>query len=142
MKLHVLERASFGAALTLTNFELWQLGLLAHVFRDFKEGLVAIGFGKSKGFGQVTGEVTQIELSYCREPSGIEHLGSLMSEAECQKYGITRFAAPIFDKYGGSAANSGASRWRRSRVVRGPDNIEEFLSLTVTAFDSFISSLN
>jgi CRISPR/Cas system CSM-associated protein Csm3 (group 7 of RAMP superfamily) len=63
MRFHALEGASFATTMTITNFELWQLGLLAFVFRDFEDGLVSIGFGKTKGFGQVKGKVESIEVT-------------------------------------------------------------------------------
>jgi CRISPR/Cas system CSM-associated protein Csm3 (group 7 of RAMP superfamily) len=97
MRFHVLEGARFSTTLAITNFELWQLGLLAFVLRDFEEGLVSIGFGKTKGFGQVTGTVQKIKLVY---PLGrgseekIEHLGSLASQEEQKQYKLQAFQAP------------------------------------------------
>ena len=45
MRFHALEKTTFTTTVTVTNFELWQMGLLAYVFRDFQDGLVPIGFG-------------------------------------------------------------------------------------------------
>lgn len=79
MRFHALENTAFETTVTVRNFELWQLGLLAYVFRDFADGLVSIGFGKSKGFGQVRGEVKAVTLSYPagRADGRVHHLGSL-----------------------------------------------------------------
>lgn len=95
MRFHALEGTTFETTVSVRNFELWQLGLLAYVFRDFAEGLVSIGFGKSKGFGQVKGEVKAVTLSY---PSGradgkVQHLGSLCPPEECAGYGLAPFDA-------------------------------------------------
>ena len=79
MRFHVLEDTAFETTVSVRNFELWQIGLLAYVFRDFTEGLVSIGFGKSKGFGQIRGEVTKVKLTYPagRADGRVHHLGSL-----------------------------------------------------------------
>lgn len=94
MRFHVLENAAFSTTVTLINFELWQLGLLAYLFRDFEMGLVPIGFGKTKGFGLVKGKVTEITLSYPQAPERIEHLGTLASADERLRYGLDEAAAP------------------------------------------------
>ena len=90
MRLHVLEGAEFTTTVAVRNFELWQLGLLAYVFQDFADGQVALGFGKSKGFGQVRGKVESIALAYPRGKEGgkIHHLGSLASAEERARYGL------------------------------------------------------
>lgn len=62
--LEVATNAEFKAQLYMRNFELWQLGLLAYVFKDFNEGLISIGYGKSRGFGKVIGKVDKVEISY------------------------------------------------------------------------------
>lgn len=90
MRFHVLENTAFSTTVTVRNFELWQLGLLAFAFRDFEEGRVSLGFGKTKGFGQVVGEVTRAELTYPRgrAEGKVEHLGSLASPEEVEHYGL------------------------------------------------------
>ncbi|MBC2695472.1 MAG: hypothetical protein HF982_09415 [Desulfobacteraceae bacterium] len=100
MRYHVLENTTFTTTVTVVNFELWQLGLLAYVFRDFEKGLVPIGYGKTKGFGQVKGNITEITLTYPAIPTHIEHMGSLMSSAtERDYYGINICEAPSFDHF-------------------------------------------
>lgn len=56
--------ASFSTQIYIRNFELWQLGLLAYVFQDFKDELIRIGYGKSRGLGKVKGVVKQVKLRY------------------------------------------------------------------------------
>lgn len=96
MRFHALENTRFTTTVTVTNFELWQLGLLAYVFRDFQMGLVPIGFGKTKGFGLVQGEVEQITLTYLAGKANghIQHLGSLSTEAERQHYSFHDIPPP------------------------------------------------
>ena len=54
----------FEANVHIRNFELWQLGLLAFLLRDFEEKLVPIGFGKTRGFGKVKGTVESMSITY------------------------------------------------------------------------------
>ena len=62
--LEVVTRGIFHVTLTLRNFQLWQVGLLAVALRDLGRGRVPIGFGKSKGFGRVTVTHQQLEVTY------------------------------------------------------------------------------
>ena len=99
MRFHALENTRFKTTVTITNFELWQLGLLAYVFRDFEGGLVPIGFGKTKGFGLVKGEVQNIALIYPKEKCNgktVQHLGGLVSPEEGAIYGLESETAPAF----------------------------------------------
>lgn len=80
----VEESKPFSLTLHLENFELWQLGLLAFVLRDMAEGLVPIGFGKSRGLGRVTATVTGAALSYLGAqplaPGTVAGVGALCSD--------------------------------------------------------------
>ncbi|MBT9140392.1 MAG: hypothetical protein DDT30_00968 [Dehalococcoidia bacterium] len=60
----VEEQATFAFTLILQNFELWQLGLLAFLFRDFSEQFIPIGAGKSRGLGRVEGKVAEVKIGY------------------------------------------------------------------------------
>lgn len=100
MRFHVLENTLFSTTVSVENFELWQLGLMAYVFRDFEDGLVPMGFGKTKGFGRVKGSVETITLKYPEAPTHIEHMGSLMSSApERADYGIDMCESVPFDHF-------------------------------------------
>ncbi len=63
-RMEVATSGDFRARLVLHNFERWQVGLLALVLRDIGKGRVGVGFGKSRGLGQVTLEYTRLTLSY------------------------------------------------------------------------------
>ena len=99
MRFHALEGASFETTVAVTNFELWQLGLLAFVFRDFEEGLVSIGFGKTKGFGQVTGKIQSVEIAYPRgrQEGKLQDLYSLATKDEQGHYGLHPHKAPALE---------------------------------------------
>jgi CRISPR-associated protein Csm3 len=62
--LEVVSRGNFECTLALHNFQLWQVGLLAIVLRDVGEGLVALGSGKSKGFGRMRLSYLEAVASY------------------------------------------------------------------------------
>ncbi len=138
MRFHVLENTTFTTTVTVTNFELWQMGLLAYVFRDFEEGLVPIGFGKTKGFGLVKGEITEITLAYPEVPTHIEHMGSLMSSAkEKSDYGVHSCAAPPFD-HPPKPKNDGFSLYKSVTVA----NIPDFWAKTAPAFNDYVKELD
>lgn len=62
--LEVVTEGRFPSRLSLHNFQLWQVGLLALVLRDVNEGRVPIGFGKSRGLGRVKVDYRRLEISY------------------------------------------------------------------------------
>jgi len=92
MRFHVLEKSAFTTTVTVRNFELWQLGLLAYVFRDFEDGRVSLGSGsRAKGFGKVKGTVTGLTLEYVKgkEPGRLlAGIGGLLGEDERGHYGL------------------------------------------------------
>ncbi len=57
---------SFRFDLRLTNFELWQLGLVGLAVQDLLNGRLPLGTGKSRGLGQVTGALDGVEVAYLR----------------------------------------------------------------------------
>jgi CRISPR/Cas system CSM-associated protein Csm3 (group 7 of RAMP superfamily) len=143
MKLHALEKTKFQTTITLTNFELWHLGLLAYVFQDFSEGLVPIGFGKTKGFGQLTGKITSIALRYCKEPSGIEHLGSLMKNPEeTNPYGVAPLGPLPISGFNWSGADTAGLGWYHQRAIQGEANINEFFQAVKMPLNEFVQSLS
>lgn len=103
----VLENCSFESKIVIRNFELWQLGLLAYVLRDLEEEQLSIGFGKSKGFGKVTGKIENLILKYYSAPVQkiqnsdnpdeknenefiLQGLSEISSDADNEKYGFVK----------------------------------------------------
>jgi CRISPR-associated RAMP protein (TIGR02581 family) len=90
----------FHTSLYLRNFELWQLGLLAFVLRDFEEGVIKMGMGKSRGLGQIKGEVGDIEIRYLGlypqplggSPCQLRGIKSLEPDAD---YGFAAYGASM-----------------------------------------------
>ena len=54
----------FRAQVTVRNFELWQLGLLAHLLHGLDKGEIPVGFGTRRGLGRVRGTVSDLRLAY------------------------------------------------------------------------------
>jgi CRISPR/Cas system CSM-associated protein Csm3 (group 7 of RAMP superfamily) len=50
----VLWKPSFCVRLFLDNPQPWELGWLTLVLRDLRDGMLSVGYGVAKGFGQVT----------------------------------------------------------------------------------------
>ena len=86
--LEVLTRGEFETVIEIRNFERWQLGLVGLILRDMEEGLVRLGFGKSRGLGRFKGVVSRFDLAYYRPPERFSGLGALCSEKEQNAYGF------------------------------------------------------
>jgi CRISPR-associated RAMP protein (TIGR02581 family) len=91
--IEVLVQGKFKTSLVLENFEVWQLGLVALTLQALNDGLVKVGFGKNRGFGEVTALVTQatVEMAKRPEPSrqSIWGAGAFVSEDEQRAYGLS-----------------------------------------------------
>lgn len=142
MRFHVLENTTCTTTVTLANFELWHLGLLAYVFRDFQDGLVPIGFGKTKGFGLVNGRIAKITLSYpCSRPEKrLNHLGSLLSEEECRTYDITATASLPLDKLTPGPETDGLVFFKRQELTQAAD-IAAFWGMVAPWFNKYMDNL-
>lgn len=62
--LEVVTRGAFYGGLTLKNFQLWQMGLLAIALRDLAHERVPLGFSKSRGLGRVIVRFRRLEVAY------------------------------------------------------------------------------
>ena len=77
-ELEILTDARFNGRLTARNFTIGQFGLLAAVLLDLGEGLVPIGYGKSRGLGRVELTFDDLTIRNLRPPEGVIHgVGSL-----------------------------------------------------------------
>ena len=93
----VVTTATFKTGIHLRNFELWQLGILALVLRDLEAGLIPIGFGKSRGLGDVEAKVTSFSVRYIGAAGDVRAnamhalygIGRLATHEECGDYGLS-----------------------------------------------------
>jgi len=96
-QLEVVTQGEFATRLYLKNFTVAQLGLVALALRDLKAGRVGVGFGKSRGLGQVTARLDRLEVNYPtwslldREQDGtLPGVAALVGEEVARAYGYVR----------------------------------------------------
>jgi CRISPR-associated protein Csm3 len=88
--MEVAMSGSFHTRVLVENFEAWQLGLLALALRDLNAGLVKIGFGKNRGFGEVAINLEEVVVGFAKTPprNEIWGIGALMAGTERAHYGL------------------------------------------------------
>jgi CRISPR-associated RAMP protein (TIGR02581 family) len=90
--IEVLVQGRFRTALVLENFEVWQVGLLALTLQAINDGLVKLGFGKNRGFGEVSMTVEQAVVEMAKKPgllrNAIWGVGAYVGDEERQAYGL------------------------------------------------------
>lgn len=69
-ELEIVTDGSFTGTVTLRNFTLGQFGLLAATLLDVGDGLVPLGYGKSRGLGRVDLTVMRLAVRTLRDPEG------------------------------------------------------------------------
>ena len=116
--------AAIEAEVQVRNFELWQAGLLGHLFDDLGSGLVRLGSGKSKGWGRVRAEAISMRLTYfgLRDwvaAGRLAGVAEMMEEGEARKYGMTKNAeSPLLPAH---TQEPGPALWRRTVTILGPN---------------------
>ncbi len=93
-ELQVLSQGTFNSSLRIRNFELWQLSLALVTLKDFLDGYVRIGYGKSRGLGKVKGKMNEVLLYYFGknqpENNEIRGVGAFLEEEEAHLYGYDK----------------------------------------------------
>ncbi|MCP4351106.1 MAG: CRISPR-associated RAMP protein [Desulfobacterales bacterium] len=88
-ELEVLTRGEFSTTLEIRNFERWQLGLVGLVLRDMEQGLVRVGFGKSRGLGRFNAKITRFRVAYYHQKeSHLSGLSKRCTKQENRAYGF------------------------------------------------------
>ena len=87
----VLTGGTFQTTLSIRNFTTWQIGLLAIVLRDLGDGWIRMGFGKSRGLGNVSGRVTGLELR------SISPTGLVRQDDQLEIFGVGELAPTAAD---------------------------------------------
>ncbi|MGC8946811.1 MAG: RAMP superfamily CRISPR-associated protein [Anaerolineae bacterium] len=93
-EMEVVVSGAFEGHLVLENFEIWQLGLVALALESMNQGLIKVGFGKNRGFGEMAVTVQQAcldEVASGVETTAWRGLAAFVSEEEQKGYGL---AAP------------------------------------------------
>lgn len=136
----------FHTTLTLFNFELWQVGLLALTLRDMIEGRVRLGFAKSRGLGEISVRLDRLEIGYPGQ------FGPDTERFYTHLFGVSALAPDLQADYGyvtgedicplppdGTPA-SDATLWGRPAVIYTGEAITPVLAASVQAWASFIQS--
>lgn len=88
----VLTQGVFRGALMLENFEIWHLGLLAFTIQAVNQGLVRIGFGKNRGFGEVECTVERATVDMAKASAipadALWGVGVFLQKEERERYGV------------------------------------------------------
>lgn len=90
--MEVLVQGKFRTSLVLENFEVWQLGLLALTLQAINDGLVKLGFGKNRGFGEVSITVEKAIVEMAKRDglskNSLWGVGAFVNEVERSNYGL------------------------------------------------------
>jgi len=130
--MEVCTEGQFEGRIIVRNFERWQVGLLALVLRDLREGRLSIGFGKSRGLGQVKLTFSELALSYTGLPtdepaeSYVYGVGEILSTSTnaARKGMIADYGFSVVDPPPTSAELVPASverDWLRTEVILDQD---------------------
>lgn len=72
--------ASFWGEVALSNFQIWQLGLLALAFDELNDGFAQLGSTKSRGFGAVRVAVESILFHQAAGRPALAGVGALLQD--------------------------------------------------------------
>ena len=144
-QLEVVTRGEFETTLTLRNFQLWQVGLLAIALRDMAAQRIPLGFARSRGLGRVSLHYSRLEVDYPGQfgsPNG-HNFGQTL-------YGITDFLRPdeveLYNFYPETSLPlsqpiTPTNGWGRVSVtVEEPAAITDFLKATVNPWVSYVTA--
>jgi hypothetical protein len=94
----VLRKATATVKLRLRNFELWQAGLLGHLFEDLARGMVPLGSGKNKGWGANIARAVSIRLTCFGQDraadGNLRGLGEIPGQDRWKEYGFAPARTP------------------------------------------------
>jgi len=88
-QMEMVTDGEFQGTITVRNFTLGQLGLLAAALLDIGEGLVPIGHAKSRGLGRVMFTEWKLTFRFSRHPQGkVNGIGALADADTRKKYDL------------------------------------------------------
>lgn len=90
-EMEVAVSGAFEGTLVLENFEIWHLGLLTSALEAMNLGLVKVGFGKNRGFGEVEAHIVEAHVEEIVSGYQKDRLRGLMAFVDsttAQAYGL------------------------------------------------------
>lgn len=129
--LEVVVDGEFYTEILLENFQLWQLGLIAAVLQDVDSGDVPIGFGKSRGLGQVGVRFRELRIEALGKELGTIR-GAASLEPAAESYGLfhTKDTLDVPEDLATSDVDR-ETTWRGSRLRFRNHAVEQVLSRAV-----------
>ncbi|RLG42855.1 MAG: hypothetical protein DRO01_00710 [Thermoproteota archaeon] len=90
-EMEVAVSGAFQGTLVLENFEIWQLGLLITALEAMNLGLLKVGFGKNRGFGEVEARIVEAlveEIVAGYRKDRVRGLLAFVEDDEARRYGL------------------------------------------------------
>jgi CRISPR-associated RAMP protein (TIGR02581 family) len=81
----------FETRVYLRNFETWQLGMLLLAVKDMEDELIRLGSGTSRGFGNIAGQVSEVEVN---------HVGRQDNRPATEVWGLGQYLTSTDGNYG------------------------------------------
>jgi CRISPR/Cas system CSM-associated protein Csm3 (group 7 of RAMP superfamily) len=126
--LEVAVAGTFHTTIHLENFALWQLGLIGALLEDMNHGDLAIGFGKTRGLGQVSVAIEKIEIETLGRNGGrLLGAGALCQQVEARSYGLD--SDDGMDLPGAAAPKD---TWRGRRVTVEGQSAQDLFAALMT----------
>lgn len=146
--MEVATEGVFALNIVIRNFERWQVGLLALVLRDLREGYLRIGFGKSRGLGQISLTFDELHLSYTGIKASDGRLNNLLGVGELasanlnQQYGfLSRELQSGTTEF--PQAIKINSQWSGAEViVEGDAEVEQVLKAQVEDWQHYVEKVS
>lgn len=140
-ELEVVATGAFWGEIHLADFELGQLALLLACLDDLNRGYAAVGFGKSRGFGQVSAQVEALEFeSAGSAPGALLGAAALLDADAAREYGL--FSVPANDRLELPAGIALGRTWRGARLEVSGEELEVLTSaLRGSCLESYLKLL-
>jgi CRISPR-associated RAMP protein (TIGR02581 family) len=120
----IVTKGTFLCEIFITNFQLWQLGLIGLVLRDLDEGYAQMGFAKSRGFGRVRADLDKLEVVYFKKPEEDNKLCGVGEFGE-DEYGFLKKDSVNIDK------KPAASGFRTKYLWKGHEEVSSLFEAIV-----------
>ena len=129
---------TFEADIYVRNFEGWQLGMLMLIVQDLEDELIRIGSGRSRGLGNVKGEISEVQINYIgmvngKPTNGVWGLGKFLNDSP--------YGTETNDCFTVEPTNEQTSGIRKITTFRD-DNLECLRQTAVEVFINKIQSWN
>lgn len=131
--LEIVNRGSFHTEIYLENFQLWQLGLIEAVLRDVDDGFAPVGFGKSRGLGQMSATRRRLDFEMVGKRDQLAGTGVLVAEEIARQYDLTTAdVAPL------PPALKLEPTWRGQRLEVEGEAVTRVLDTAVSMLEKFV----